>query len=140
MDVYQRTCTQTGFFASLQAALTIFLLVAGTAAAEVTFSGSAPAPDSELALWYRQPAADWESQALPIGNGYIGGMVFGGVAQEQISLNEKTLWSGGPGEYPDYTGGNNTDRTVYLANIRKMLEQKNYAAADAYAENLKGIS
>lgn len=115
-------------------------VITGAAPAEVTLAGSAQGPDSDLALWYRQPAADWESQALPIGNGYIGGMVFGGVSQERINLNEKTLWSGGPGQYAGYTGGNNTDRTAHLATIRSLLAQKNYAAADAYAENLKGIS
>ena len=78
----------------------------------ITFAGSAPAPSSDLSLWYRLPASDWESQALPIGNGYIGGMVFGGVDQEHIQLNEKSLWSGGPGEYAGYTGGNKSSLRV----------------------------
>ena len=46
-------------------------------------------------LWYRQPAAEW-TQALPIGNGRIGAMVFGGIEAERLQLNEDTLWSGGP--------------------------------------------
>ena len=49
-------------------------------------------PKSEgkkLSLWYNEPAKDWEKQALPIGNGYMGGMVFGGVQQERIQFNEK---------------------------------------------------
>lgn len=54
----------------------------------------APPPD-RLTLWYRQPAAAW-NQALPVGNGRLGAMVFGRVAHERIQLNEETLWSGGP--------------------------------------------
>ncbi len=52
--------------------------------------------DPLLKLWYRQPAANW-NQALPVGNGRIGAMVFGGVEEEQLQLNEAFLWSGGPG-------------------------------------------
>src|SRR5687767_14354960 len=46
-------------------------------------------------LWYRQPAARWE-EALPLGNGRLGCMVFGRVAQERLQLNEDTLWAGAP--------------------------------------------
>jgi alpha-L-fucosidase 2 len=46
-------------------------------------------------LWYRSPARDWY-QALPIGNGRLGAMVFGGVADELLQLNEDTVWAGGP--------------------------------------------
>lgn len=46
-------------------------------------------------LWYRQPAAKWV-EALPLGNGRLGAMVFGGTAIERIQLNEDTVWSGGP--------------------------------------------
>jgi alpha-L-fucosidase 2 len=45
-------------------------------------------------LWYRQAAADWQSQALPIGNGRIGSMIFGGVEHEHLQLNEDSLWTG----------------------------------------------
>ena len=47
-----------------------------------------------LTLWYRQPAANWMKQALPIGNGRLGGMVFGGVEKERIQFNEDSLWIG----------------------------------------------
>ena len=46
-------------------------------------------------LWYEQPAREW-TEALPVGNGRIGAMVFGGVARERLQLNEDTLWAGGP--------------------------------------------
>ena len=55
--------------------------------------GSEPGPDHRL--WYRQPAAEW-TEALPVGNGRLGAMVFGGTAQERLQLNEDTLWAGGP--------------------------------------------
>ena len=42
-------------------------------------------------LWYRQPAKEWE-EALPLGNGRMGAMVFGGVEQERIQVNEESVW------------------------------------------------
>jgi hypothetical protein len=52
--------------------------------------GTVPAPENDLTLWYRQPATEW-TQALAIGNGRLGAMVFGGIAEEHIQLNEATL-------------------------------------------------
>ncbi|MBT7300894.1 MAG: glycoside hydrolase family 95 protein [Victivallales bacterium] len=49
-------------------------------------------------LWYDRPAEEWTS-ALPVGNGHLGAMVFGGVAHERIQFNEDTLWSGQPTDY-----------------------------------------
>lgn len=48
----------------------------------------------ELLLWYDEPAGDWETQALPIGNGRLGAMLFGGVVEDRIQFNEITLWTG----------------------------------------------
>lgn len=45
-------------------------------------------------LWYQQPAESWQMEALPIGNGKLGAMVFGKVAREQIMFNEDSLWIG----------------------------------------------
>lgn len=56
-------------------------------------------------LWYERPASDWEREALPIGNGALGAMIFGGVANERIQFNEKTLWTGGPGSKNGYDFG-----------------------------------
>lgn len=53
-----------------------------------------PAPHP-LAIWFRQPATEW-NRALPVGNGRLGAMVFGGTALEHLQLNEETLWTGGP--------------------------------------------
>jgi alpha-L-fucosidase 2 len=70
------------------------------AAADVGTTAAGP-----LTLWYAEPATDWETQSLPVGNGALGGGVFGTVAKERIQLNEKTLWTGGPGS-PGYDFGN----------------------------------
>ena len=61
--------------------------------AEFSLTGSAPAPTEPLTLWYRQPAERWV-EALPLGNGRLGAMVFGGVVHERIQLNEESLWEG----------------------------------------------
>ena len=57
--------------------------------------GSGSKPDGRLLLWYRTPASSWY-EALPLGNGRLGAMVFGGAADECIQLNEDTLWGGKP--------------------------------------------
>ena len=60
---------------------------------------AAPAP---LTLWYDKPAADWEREGLPIGNGAMGAVLMGGVAVDDIQFNEKSLWTGGPGSAEGY--------------------------------------
>ena len=75
--------------AVLTAGLTTLLLPAWPARAQE------PADPAPLELWYDEPAAEW-NQALPVGNGRLGAMVFGGLERERIQLNEETLWSGGP--------------------------------------------
>ena len=78
-------------------ALAIFvgmILLPASGQAEVSISGQAPPPEHKLVLWYRTPATNWMTSALPIGNGRLGGMVFGGVAQDHVQLNEKTVWTG----------------------------------------------
>ena len=72
--------------------LTVAVFVVAAAAQE-----SSP-PEELLSLWYRQPATKWE-EALPIGNGRLGAMVFGGAPEERIQFNESTLWTGEPLEY-----------------------------------------
>ena len=66
----------------------------------------AVSPADDLTLWYTRPATTWMTEALPIGNGRIGGMVFGGVGRERVQFNENSLWSGGPREWAGYQGGN----------------------------------
>lgn len=57
-------------------------------------AGQENPPATENALWYRTPAQNWEAEALPIGNGRLGGMIFGGVDREHIQFNEDSLWIG----------------------------------------------
>jgi len=70
------------------------LLWAGGAEAWLA-PGAAHGAEAALELWYRQPALKW-TEALPVGNGRLGAMVFGGVVSERLQLNEDSLWSGGP--------------------------------------------
>lgn len=65
-------------------------------------------------LWYQQPAERWQ-EALPIGNGRLGGMIFGTAAQEKIQLNEDSVWYGGPKK------ANNPDALQYVPEIRRLL-------------------
>ena len=85
---------------------------------------SAARASSALELWYRQPAHEW-LEALPVGNGRLGAMIFGGVAKEQIQLNEDTLWSGGR-PYPAPAGASRA-----LPEIRQLLFAGKFAEADA---------
>lgn len=61
----------------------------------VTESISNKSFDPSTLMWYLNPAKEWE-EALPVGNGRLGAMVFGGVEEERVQLNEDTYWSGGP--------------------------------------------
>jgi alpha-L-fucosidase 2 len=65
-------------------------------------------------LWYQQPALAWE-EALPLGNGRLGAMIFGGITNEQIQLNEESVWYGGP------VDRNNPDTKEYLQEIRELI-------------------
>ena len=84
-------------------------------------SGSALA-ESSATLWYDKPAVDWEKEALPIGNGRIGAMVFGGVASERLQVSEKSLWTGGPGTEGGYDYGLPTEsQAALMGSIGKKL-------------------
>jgi alpha-L-fucosidase 2 len=82
---------------------------------------------SDLRLWYERPAAEWV-EALPIGNGRLGAMVFGGVARERLQINEDTLWSGGP--YSQLNG----EAEAHLEAVRRLIFEGRYAEAEALAE------
>ena len=70
--------------------------------------------DDHVLLWYDKPATDWEKEALPIGNGRIGAMVFGGVDSERLQISEKSLWTGGPGSEGGYDYGLPADSQAAL--------------------------
>ena len=83
-------------------------------------------------LWYKQPAARW-TDALPIGNGRLGAMIFGGIQNERIQMNEDTLWSGSPREW------NNPDAKQHLSEIRRLvLEEQDYVGADRVCKQMQG--
>ncbi|MDF2849628.1 MAG: hypothetical protein K0S31_313 [Sphingobacterium multivorum] len=85
-----------------------------------------------LSLYYTRPAGVWE-EALPLGNGQLGAMVFGGVADERIQLNESTLWAGHPQD------PNNPNGQRYLPRIQQLLfEGKNKEAIELADSTLMG--
>lgn len=95
--------------------------------------GTGNANDNLLRVWYDEPATYWQTEALAIGNGYMGGMVFGGVGRDKIHINEKTVWNGGPTETNNYNYGNtnptNTEEELQqvkddLQAIREKLDDK----------------
>ncbi|MFC6098877.1 glycoside hydrolase family 95 protein [Olivibacter domesticus] len=73
-------------------------------------------------LWYAKSAANW-NEALPIGNGRLGAMLFGGVERDHLQLNEETIWTGGP--------GNNSSKDLYptMQEIRRLLFEGKYQEA-----------
>ena len=79
-----------------------------------------------MRLWYDKPAMVW-TEALPVGNGRLGGMVYGGVDQEIIQFNEETLWEGKPHDYA------NSGAYGYLEEIRSLLFQGEQKKAEEIA-------
>ncbi|NCI48171.1 glycoside hydrolase family 95 protein [Sediminibacterium soli] len=90
-------------------------------------------PAQELKLWYQRPAATW-TEALPIGNGRIGAMLFGGVQEDRIQFNEETLWTGAPRSH------SRPGAWKYLDTIRHLLFAGDQRSAEALAEkNFMGL-
>lgn len=87
--------------------------------------------DPLLRLWYRQPAKKW-TEALPVGNGRIGAMVFGGTDTARFQLNDATLWSGHPRNW------NNPQAKDALPRVREALFAGNYAKADQLSKQMMG--
>ncbi|MEK6283910.1 MAG: glycoside hydrolase family 95 protein [Acidobacteriota bacterium] len=81
----------------------------------------------DLRLWYRQPAANW-NEALPIGNGRLAAMVFGGIDSERIQLNEDTIWAG------EKRDRNNPEGARNLAEVRRLLFAGRPKEAEQLAE------
>jgi alpha-L-fucosidase 2 len=100
----------------------------------VTLSATAVAQnDAASTLWYRQPAAEW-NQALPVGNGRLGAMIFGGTREEHIQLNEETLWTGGP--YDPVKKG----ASAALPEIRRLLFAGDVPRAhDLFGRTMMGV-
>ena len=86
-----------------------------------------------LTLWYKQPARNW-NEALPVGNGRLGVMVFGKADGEVLQLNESTLWSGGP-----VNPNPNPAAPTYLPRIRQALDEENYELATSLTKKMQGL-
>ena len=86
-----------------------------------------------MKLWYSKPAAVW-TEALPVGNGRLGAMVFGGVEEELLQLNEATLWSGGP-----VRKNVNPGAFDYLDKARATLFAGDYAGGSKLVKNMQGL-
>lgn len=87
---------------------------------------SQPGPPAPKRLWYRKPATAW-TEALPVGNGRVGAMVFGGAARETLQLNEDTLWTGGP------YAPTNPQAHAALPEVRRLIFEGKFAEAEALA-------
>jgi len=85
----------------------------------------------DLVLKYAQPAMHW-TEALPVGNGRLGAMVFGGVAEEHLQLNEATLWSGAPHEW------NNPGAKDVLPQVRAAILAGDYVKAGELCKKMQG--
>ena len=94
----------------------------------VLFSlAAAPLSAADPVLWYRHPASRW-GDALPIGNGRLGGMVFGGIAKERIALNEDTIWNGKKRDRV------NPEALKALPEVRRLLFEGKVKEAEALEE------
>lgn len=89
---------------------------------EGEFTGQAEPPAEPLTLWYRRPARQWV-EALPVGNGRLGAMIFGGIVNERLQLNEDTLYGGGPYD------PNNPESLAALPEVRRLVFEGRYSDA-----------
>ena len=86
-----------------------------------------------LTLWYKQPARNW-NEALPIGNGRIGAMIFGKPESELIQLNEQSLWSGGP-----VNKNPNPEASKHLQEVRDAIFAEDFEKAEKLTKQLQGL-
>ena len=107
--------------------MTIFLCIGLLTAVNTWAQGG-----QEPRLWYDHPAKAWE-EALPLGNGRLGAMVWGDVDEELIQLNEGTLWSGLP-----VPASVNPEAKQYLPQVREALAAKDYARANELCKRMQG--
>jgi alpha-L-fucosidase 2 len=96
--------------------------------ASTTANQTVEAKPGDRVLWYRQPGVKW-LDAMPIGDGYMGAMVFGGIQQERIALNESSFWSGRPHDY------NDTNAINYFPQIRDLVFAGKFQEAEKMADD-----
>ena len=95
------------------------------AALACVISVTAMAGENPLVLWYDSDAGSEFTNALPIGNGYMGGLIYGGVTKDYIGLNESTVWSGGPGD------NNKQGAASHLKDARDAMFRGDYKTAES---------
>ncbi len=83
---------------------------------------------NDLTMWFSQPAEKWV-EAIPVGNGRLGAMVFGGTHSEYIQLNEESVWTGGP------VDRSNPEALEYLSEVRQLLFDGKYSEGDKLAQD-----
>jgi alpha-L-fucosidase 2 len=127
--------TRRHFFSLLAAAVSSWKGTGNLSAQAKTTplpGGEVAKAQDETRIWFSHPAEQW-ADALPVGNGRLGAMVFGGVAHERIALNEDTLWSGYPRHW------NNPGAKEHLPVVRKyVLQDQDYQAADQECRKMQG--
>jgi alpha-L-fucosidase 2 len=117
--------------AAMRRALFAVLLLTVAVASLVEFAHADDPKAQPWRLWYEQPATRW-TEAIPLGNGRLGAMVFGGVREERIALNDDTLWSGAPRKW------NNADAPHWLPLVRQAIFDGRYADADILVRRMQG--
>ena len=96
-----------------------------------------------LSYWLGTPARDWESETMPIGNGSIGANIYGGISEERITFNEKSLWRGGPNTPggADYYWNVNKNSAHVLKDIRQaFLDGDTERASYLTRKNFNGLA
>lgn len=96
------------------------------------FSPYAFSQPNDLTLWYDEPASEWV-EALPVGNGSLGAMVFGGIEKDRIQFNEDTLWTGVPRDYI------NPKAKETLPKVRELLFEGNQSEAERVANDMMSL-
>jgi alpha-L-fucosidase 2 len=109
----------------------LLVLPGAVRAQDISFTGLSEPPGQPLTLWYSRPAGPW-LEALPLGNGRLGAMVYGGVLAERIGLNEDTLWSGGPKDC------DNPNALKTLPGIRALILKGEFAQAQKLGKKMMG--
>jgi alpha-L-fucosidase 2 len=98
---------------------------------------SAHAQAAPLTIRFDAPAGDWEREALPIGNGALGAMIVGGVDEDRLQFNEKTLWTGGPGSRHGYDfGWPERSMAADVDRVARELDKKGALAPEYVAAKL----
>lgn len=107
----------------------IVLLLLFTAFGKIV-SAQTPSISADKTVWYTSPGQDWNTQALHIGNGYMGTSFYGGVETECFDISEETFWTGKPSEVIRLANGELPEGKSRLAEIQKEILGGNYRKAD----------